>query len=200
MQKKEWLGKFRCQVANKLGPETGADILALVEDAEKLTKLGKARCIANAIASLEDHFSAPVVAEILQGCSCNFSLARLAAIQKIYQSSSDISAFICQLNDSSIFPEPIQLIGDWIVIDKKPYRADLKTQYPGNLISWYCHCGSIVKTLHGNISPAICQCGAGFYQPLFSALFGIPVRIEVRESLLQGQAQCVIAVQIPHQS
>jgi hypothetical protein len=198
MAKKAWLEKFRYQVENQLDQITSSEeILAQVEEAEKQTKSGKARCIANAIVLLEDRASPQVLDVILQGCSCNFPQARLVAIREIYQASPDISVFVCRVNESGLFNEPIQLVGDRLVITKKPYRPDLRTIYPNNPIAWYCHCGSIVKVLHGNISPAICQCGAGFYQPLFSTLFGRPVQLEVRESLLQGNSQCIIAIQIP---
>ena len=85
----------------------------------------------------------------------------------------------------------------WLVITKGPYRSDFKAAYPDDPFEWYCHCGSIVKPLHGQVSLAICHCGAGFYRPLFATLFGPPVHLEVRQSLVKGDVQCVIAVKIP---
>ena len=101
-----------------------------------------------------------------------------------------------RLRESNLMGESFEVRDGWVVMVKNPYRPDLKAHHPEDPFAWYCHCGSIVKPLHGNISPAICHCGAGFYRPLFVSLFGAPVQIEVRESLVKGDARCVFAVKV----
>jgi hypothetical protein len=197
MTKRAWLTKFRQQVAEKLGQTEAVEILACVASGENLSRQRKARCIANALARLESCADEAVVADILQGCACDFSLSRIAATKQVYDESSDMADFWIRLRESNLMGRSFEVCDGWLVMTKGPYRPDLRAQHAQDPFEWYCHCGSIVKPLRGRLSPVICNCGAGFYRPLFSSLFGAPVHIEVRESLVKGDSRCVIAVQVP---
>lgn len=196
MTKRAWLTKFRQQV-EQLPQGEAEQILACVEGAESLSRLKKAQAVTQAIAQLERCANSATVSAVLQGCSCEFSQGRIAAIKRVYDESPSLSEFWVRLHASGLLVVPFEYRDGWLIITQKPYRPDLQAGHPDDPFEWYCHCGSIVKPLHGCLSPAICQCGAGFYRPLFLALFGDPVQIEVRESLLRGDSRCVFAVRVP---
>jgi len=195
--RRAWIARFRQQVAAHLPESEAGQVLAGVADVESLSRLNKARCIAAALAQLDCRAGETTVSEILQGCACEFSPSRIAAIKQVHDKSPGPAEFWARLGESKLLGESFEVRDGWVVITKRPYRPDLQARHPDDPIEWYCHCGSMVKPLHGRLSTSICQCGAGFYRPLFAALFGAPPRIEVRESLVKGDARCVIAVQIP---
>jgi hypothetical protein len=197
MMKRAWFDKFRQQIVENLVTTKAEEILTSVVGGESLSRLRKAQCIARAVALLEHSADQAVAANILHGCACEFSQSRIAAIKQMYNESSGLTDFWIRLRANNLMGESFELCKGWFVIIKNPYRPDLKVCYPDDPFAWYCHCGSIVKPLHGNISPVICHCGAGFYRPLFASLFGPPVQIEVRESLVKGNARCVIAIRVP---
>jgi len=197
MVKRAWLAKFRQQVAEKLDPAEAAEILACVASGESLSRLRKARCIADALARLESRADEAVVADILQGCACDFSTKLIAAVKRVYDGSSDMADFWARLRESGLLGRDFEVRDGWVVMAKGPYRPDLKARHPDDPFEWFCHCGSIVKPLHGRLSPVICNCGVGFLRPLFTALFAAPVYMEVRQSLVKGDARCVFAVQVP---
>jgi hypothetical protein len=195
--KRAWLDKFHEQVMENLDTAKAKEILTFVVDRESLSRLRKAQCIAGAVAQLEHSADKAVVADILHGCACEFSKMKITAIKQIYSESFDLADFWIRLRGSNLMGEFFEVRKGWFVIVKNPYRPDLQARYPEDPFTWYCHCGSIVKPLHGRMSSAICHCGAGFYRPLFASLFGVPVQIEVRESLVKGDARCVIAIRVP---
>jgi hypothetical protein len=195
--KRAWLAKFREQVAGKLGGPEAGEILAGVAGGESLSRLKKARCIAEAVARLEGCAEDAVMRDILQCCACEFSTKLIAAVKRVYDGSSSMDDFWTRLRESHFLGRDFELRDGWVVMAKGPYRPDLRARYPDDPIEWFCHCGSIVKPLHGKLSPVICNCGIGFLRPLFEALFGAPVNMEVRQSLVKGDACCVFAIQVP---
>lgn len=155
MTKRAWLIKFRQQVERF--PQVEAEqILACVDGAESLSRLKKAQTIAQAIAQLEQCADPATASNILQACSCEFSQARIAAIKQVYDESPSLSEFWVRLRASGLLVVPFEYRDGWLIITQKPYRPDLQAVHPDDPFEWYCHCGSIVKPLHGCLSPAIC--------------------------------------------
>lgn len=197
MTKKAWLEKFREAVVDKLSKPAATKILAVVQDGESLSRVSKAQRIADAIERLEQNTDRSTAIKVLQCCSCEFSQLRIAAIKKLYRESANLTNFWSLLKESGVMFEEFELVDGWMLITKKPYRPDFKERMPEKPFQWYCHCGSIVKPLKGRAPALICECSAGFYQPLFKALFGKAVHTEVRASLVRGDSNCLIAIRIP---
>jgi predicted hydrocarbon binding protein len=42
-----------------------------------------------------------------------------------------------------------------------------------------------------------CYCGAGYYQAIWQEILQRPVEVEVRQSVLQGDDVCTIAIHLP---
>ena len=92
--------------------------------------------------------------------------------------------------------------GDKIIIKKIPHMAKEylaekdahKKQY------FYCHCPWVKEAFRESIeplSPVFCNCSAGFYRAYWEIVFDQPVRVDVLESLLNGDPICKFAVHIP---
>ena len=92
--------------------------------------------------------------------------------------------------------------GDRILVTKIPYDpARWLAESDSRLRRYYaCHCplarASILDP-SGEVSSELCACSAGYEKLLFDAVFGVPVEVEVLESVLGGYDRCRFAVTIP---
>lgn len=62
----------------------------------------------------------------------------------------------------------------------------------------YCFCPIIRNHLDGGMPTTFCYCGAGWYRQQWEGAVGKPVRIEIVESLLQGDDRCTFAIHLPN--
>jgi hypothetical protein len=68
---------------------------------------------------------------------------------------------------------------------------------------YYCHCPWVRESLRAGdlrVSPAFCQCSAGFHKKSWEVILGQSLEAEVVESVLQGDMWCKIAIQLPEQA
>jgi hypothetical protein len=63
----------------------------------------------------------------------------------------------------------------------------------------YCHCPRIRDALLSSaaMSPTYCHCGAGFYKGIWEEILQQPVKVELLETVLQGDEVCKFAVYLP---
>jgi hypothetical protein len=94
--------------------------------------------------------------------------------------------------------------GEKIIVKKIPHMAkeylaekdEQKKRY------YYCHCPWVKEAFKDSdkpLSPVFCNCSAGFYRAYWEIVFDQPVRVDVLESLLNGDSICKFAVHIPRQ-
>lgn len=62
-----------------------------------------------------------------------------------------------------------------------------------------CHCPRVRDALRSevDISPTYCYCGAGFYKGIWEGILQQPVRVEILETVLQGDEVCKFAMYLP---
>ncbi|MBU7018961.1 MAG: hypothetical protein HXS44_15740 [Theionarchaea archaeon] len=92
--------------------------------------------------------------------------------------------------------------GDTIRVRKIPhmakeYLAESDNQKKGY---YYCHCPWVKEALlekEEPISPVFCNCSAGYYRAYWEIVFDQPVKVEVLESILNGDPVCTFKVHIP---
>jgi hypothetical protein len=61
----------------------------------------------------------------------------------------------------------------------------------------YCFCPLVRDNLDRGMPPSFCYCGAGWYRQQWEGALGAPVRIEIVESVLRGDARCTFAIHLP---
>ena len=65
---------------------------------------------------------------------------------------------------------------------------------------YYCHCTWVreaLKTGKVEISPTFCACSAGFYKQQWDVILDQTVRVDVLETILDGDPVCKFAVHLP---
>ena len=161
--------------------------------------------------------------DIMTGCACQYPVSDLDEIREIYEEKKDIDAVHCMLQEKFVSflkdtlgldDELIGVIiikgwglagvkkGDTIIATKIP-KSGYLTQYleeenPQKKRALYCHCPRVRGAVQSGteISSTYCYCGAGFYKGIWEYILQRPVRVEVLQSVLQGDACCTIAIHL----
>ena len=131
-------------------------------------------------------------------CPCRIGEDAIQLASELFHQAPDAQAFTQQM-------EQHRVIGRRIWYSKEENTIFLQKQFacesgggcPANksLIGQRCHCD------HYNHSTTYhpkhyCKCGAEFYRPMFTPLFGDNVRIEPVKTVLAGDGCCVLAIRI----
>lgn len=65
---------------------------------------------------------------------------------------------------------------------------------------YYCHCPwtrEAIKAGNVEIAPEFCNCSGGFHKKDWEAIYGQPLKVEVLESVAQGDDRCRFAIHLP---
>ena len=162
--------------------------------------------------------------EIMTGCACQYPESELTEIRDAYAKTKDISLAHKMLSDKFVsflktslglednLVEEIMnrgwgLAGVWrgntIIATKIPKSGNLmeylKEKDRGKKRALYCHCPRIRKAIGSEtkISTTYCYCGAGFYKAIWEYILQQPVKVELLESVLQGDQVCKVLIQLP---
>ncbi|MGB7061682.1 MAG: hypothetical protein WBF13_04925 [Candidatus Zixiibacteriota bacterium] len=162
--------------------------------------------------------------EIMTGCACRYPESELREIRDGYAKTKDIDVAHSLLKDKFVsFLKNTLVLEDEIVEDimnrgwglagvRQGHRI-IATKMPksGNLVEYlgetdpekkralYCHCPRIREAIGARIeiSPSYCYCGAGFYKGIWEYILQQPVKVELLESVLQGDEVCKVAIHLP---
>ena len=175
-----------------------------------------------AINRLEALVEEEIRKEVLTGCACQYPKQRLEHLREKYAETEDLDlvhrmlqeqflsttrAFLEldeeQLNDIKRRGWGVAGLrkGDIIIATKMPFEFHeyFEAATPEERRYQYCHCPRIrevIKTGEESISTTYCYCGAGFYKGIWEYILQRPVKVEVGESVLQGDDVCRIAIHL----
>lgn len=162
--------------------------------------------------------------EIMISCACQYPKADLADVRAAWEASLDLALVHAMLqarfesfleNSLRLEDDLIQAIvsrgwglagvrqGSTILATKIPKSAYLQSYFqetdPELRRRYYCHCPRIRDVLQGHqaLSPIYCYCGAGYYKGIWEEILQQPVRVELLQSVLQGDDVCQVAVYLP---
>jgi hypothetical protein len=97
------------------------------------------------------------------------------------------------------------LDGDVIYEAKIPYMTVeyLKETDKQKKRYYYCHCPWVRESIPAGdvqVSPNFCKCSAGFHAKFWEAAFGQPLKVDVVESVLQGDEWCKFVIHLPQEA
>jgi len=78
--------------------------------------------------------------------------------------------------------------------DKKAYEA---AETPEARAAAACFCPIVRTKLQDGMPLTFCYCGAGWFRQQWEGATGVPVRVEILGSLLNGDPECSFAVHLP---
>jgi hypothetical protein len=94
--------------------------------------------------------------------------------------------------------------GDVIYVTKIPYQTKKYLHEKDERMRRYhfCHCSWVreaIKSGTPKISPNFCYCSAGYHKRPFEIIFSQPIKVDVVETVLKGDAVCRFAIHVPEQ-
>jgi hypothetical protein len=176
--------------------------------------------------NLEDYADLESRQEILTKCHCSYPVEDLLDVKLAYRVNGDIDQALKMLEDKfktflrevlELEEELIKTILDqgWGLAGKRQGSTIFATKIPksGYLRDYfqeedpvekrrlYCHCPRVRDEVGNDpkLPMEYCYCGAGFYQGIWQEILGQPVKVEMLESVLQGDDVCKIAIYLPIQ-
>ena len=131
-------------------------------------------------------------------CPCEIGKEAVQQAIDIYKATADVPSFVSEMERQRVIGKRIWYdAGENTIFITKMYACDSGGGCPVNktLIGERCHCP------HYNHSKEFfpkqyCTCGAEFYRPMFSPIFGDTVLIEPYQTVLSGDVECVLAIRI----
>ena len=158
--------------------------------------------------------------EILTGCACQYPKQCLEHVKEKYAETEDLDLVHRMLQEQflsstrgflELDEEQLNYIkrrgwglaglrkGDTIITTKIPFEFHeyFKEATPEERRYRYCHgprIRKVIKTGEEPISTTYCYCGAGFYKGIWEYVIQRPVKVEVLESVLQGDDVCRIVI------
>ncbi len=162
--------------------------------------------------------------EIMTGCACRYPQSELQDMKEAYEKTRNVDLVHQMLRDKFVWflrnsmGLNDELVEDiikrgWGLAGVREGNTVVTTKIPksGNLREYmketdgekrralYCHCPRIRESVGSKtkISPTYCYCGAGFYKAIWEYILGQPVKVEMLESVLNGDDVCKFAVHLP---
>jgi effector-binding domain-containing protein len=143
--------------------------------------------------------------EIVCRCAHIYPETQIRKLKAMYEEEGGLKGFMTRLREdpgyegAPYYKDPKR--GDAVIfIDKAPQEAAKHKEAtdPVAKRASACHC-PIIKAaiLRGEtISPTFCNCGAGWFKPLWETILERPVKITCEESVLQGHDRCKFAIYV----
>ena len=133
--------------------------------------------IACLIAGLKEHVEEETAAKVLEQCGrqCQ-SESFVEKAKRIYEKSEDVNEFLDKFGQ----------------VYKHLHREGNKVYivYPK------CYCSQVNKIPAGILSATYCNCSRGWVKALFEGALGQPVDVILEESIIKGDKQCRLRINL----
>lgn len=142
--------------------------------AEDATPLKQARYINDLLNTAEEMNIC--MTDTMRKCGgCCLSANAIKIARKLYAKSEDIAQFLELLNEADIGGRNLHISGDKIIAIYKK-----------------CYC-NIPKKVE-QMNKQYCECSAGWYKKLFSAVFEKEVSVKIVDTIVNGATECTFEI------
>lgn len=178
MAKQAWVEKLSENLNSLVGEETRKKIM---EGYDLLTKSSspakKAQWVKSAMEKLDQLVDKKTRTKIMENCAC-VSNKSIEKAKNTYKQSENLDDFLTKLQKERIAGTKLLREGDIIYAfyDK-------------------CYCGR-VKATKEKISSTYCHCSKGYLKKIFEAVFQKSLKIDILQTILQGNQECKFAIHI----
>lgn len=215
-----WLSKLNHCLTEYYDPETATHLME-GSDPEKTS--GEVIDWTRVLVERLEENDADTAKDVFTCMACQFPKANLAEISKTYRETGDFEKahknlqthFIDTIRKHlGLSEEEISKVEEWgwgvagrregnvIISIKMPYdwagywaEKDLEMKK-----FHYCHCPRIRDILKDNKEPitkTYCLCGGGFYKSIWEHILDKQMKVEVLQTIMQGDPVCQFAVHLP---
>ncbi len=163
--------------------------------------------------------------EIMTGCSCQYPRSNLQEFKQLYAETQDLELVHSKMQNQfeTFLTETLKLEekyvkaiiernmgmagkleGNKIIATKIPKSAFVKEWFeetdPDKRRALFCHCPRVRDSLvdpNKSLPEHYCLCGAGFYRGIWEEILQKSVRVEVLETVMQGDEVCKVGIFLP---
>ena len=207
----KWLERFDESLGQFAGDDVKRDVLA---GSESLTPASdtdeKIAWVKGAMERLDAAVPDPDTRrEIVCRCAHIYPAGQIEKLKSKYEELGGLEPFMTWLKEdpgyegAPYYRDPERADGV-IFIDKAPQQGEKFKEATDTTVkrAAACHCPIIKATiLRGEeVSPTFCNCGAGWFKPLWEAILERPVKVTCEESVLQGHDRCKFAIYLNEES
>ena len=186
MAKAQRLGGWMTRFKRCIDAETGAAVSEkVVIETERFDATSdyaqKAEWIKNAVRRLEKEAGRPTARKVMQACGmkcCGPTQQKRA--KQFMKESKSVKELLARLNERGIGGG----------------RLELKNR--NTIVGGYdwCYCGRVKQTQQPFPTDTYCHCSAGWYKSLFEAAFDKPVKVKLKQSIIQGAGRCEFEIEL----
>ncbi len=203
----DWNGLFEKRIELVLGKEKTLELMKGIDKISLESALeDKFYFIKGVIERLEYIVNNNQMYSILSGCAHVFPKNLIQKMKEVYQEARKDNNVYKSID---IVLEFMEKDPAWIKVPIREGKILYATKNPGDSTKRVeasndvmkrkasCSCPIIRKNLNRGMPVKFCYCGAGWYKQQWEGIFDKPVRIEIVESVLQGDEYCSFAIHIP---
>jgi len=176
-----WMTRFKRCIEAEAGAAVAKKVIVETERFDETSNYEqKAEWIEKAVRRLEKQAGKPLARKVMRACGrkCCGPAQQKRARQLMAESKS-VQDLLARLNERGIG------------------GGRLRLKDPNTIVGGYdrCYCGRVKQTQQPFPTDTYCQCSAGWYQSLFEAAFGQPVKVKLQQSILQGAESCEFEIE-----
>jgi len=201
----KWLERFDESLEQFAGDDIKRDVLAGSENLSPASNTDdKIAWVKGAMARLDAAVPDPDTRrEIVCRCAHIYPAEQIEKLKSRYEELGGLKPFMAWLKEDpgyegAPYYRDAERGDDIIFIDKAPQQREKvkESSDPAVKRAAACHCPIIKATiLRGKeVSPTFCNCGAGWFKPLWEAILERPIKVTCEESVLQGHDRCKFAI------
>ncbi|MBN1506450.1 MAG: hypothetical protein JW955_06370 [Sedimentisphaerales bacterium] len=177
-----WMTRFQRCIDAEAGAAVSEKVIIETERFDETSDYAqKAEWIKNAVQRLEKEAGRPTARKVMQACGmkCCGPTQQKRAKQLMAESKS-VEELLAKLNERGIG------------------GGRLKLKAPNTIVGGYdwCYCGRVKHTRQSFATDTWCYCSAGWHKSLFEAAFGKPVKVKLKQSIIQGAESCEFEIEL----
>ena len=171
-----WMTRFKRCIDAEAGAAVSRKVIIKPEQFDGTSDYAqKARWIRGAIRRLERASGKATARKVMQACGmrcCGPTQQKRA--RRFMEESGSVTGLLARLNKAGIG------------------GGRLKLKNKNTIVGGYdgCYCGRVKHTQQPFPTDTYCHCSAGWYKSLFEAALGKPVKVKLKQSILQGADTC----------
>jgi len=177
-----WITRFKRCIDAEAGAAVSKKVIVKTERFDATSDYAqKAEWIKNAVRRLEKAAGKPTARKVMQACGmkcCGPTQQKRA--KQFMEESKTVEELLARLNERGIG------------------GGRLKLKDRNTIVGGYdrCYCGRVKQTQQPFGTDTYCQCSAGWYKSLFEAAFDRPVKVKLKQSILQGADTCEFEIEL----
>ncbi len=176
-----WMTRFKRCIDAEAGATVSKNVVIETEQFDETSNYAqKAEWIRNAVQRLEKEVGKATAKRVMQACGMKCcGPTQQKRVKQLMKESKSVEELLAKLNEAGIG------------------GGRLKLKNKNTIVGGYdwCYCGRVKQTQKPFPTDTYCHCSTGWYKSLFEAAFDNPVKVRLRQSILQGADSCEFEIE-----